>query len=198
MVRGKVATSVLLVTLNMLSRSLLSVAAALACLIFLGSGSAGDKQKKVNKSAFPKQEAKKHAPPKAGVSEELKFEETELLRKAYILLAGGNHDYDGHRVKAMGAVREGGKILDESIMKHGSQKLKAAVSRGRELTAAADLAAKKTPIMHERQAASDTQLVKAAEVLAELRPALAKNNQKVVLGHVDRAISEIKIALAIR
>jgi hypothetical protein len=182
-----------------IGRKLLSfvrVPAMLACLIFAGASHADNKPKPPNKPAPPKQAAKK--PPKAGVSEDLKFEESELLRKAYILLAGGNHDYDGHRVKAMGAVRDGGKILDESILKHGSPKLKAAIIKGKELIVAADLAAKQTPVVHERQQASDAQLLKAAEILAELRPTLAKNNQKVVLGHADTAIKEIKIALAIR
>ena len=120
------------------------------------------------------------------------------MRKAYTLLAAGNHDYDGHRVKAMGAVKDAVRILDDSIMKHGSTKLKAATTKEKAVIAQVDAVVKKSPALHEPQAASDTQLAKAAEVLAELRPTLVKNKQQNVLGHVDKAIKEIKIALKIR
>src|SRR5437660_11180188 len=43
--------------------------------------------------------------PPAGTPGLVQFEEADTLRKAFIALAGANHDYKGHRAKAMHAVK---------------------------------------------------------------------------------------------
>ena len=111
---------------KLLSWPCLAVPALLAGVIFLGASQADSKSKAPGKPKADKAAPKKTAPT---VTEEMKFEEAEALRKAYTLLAAGNHDYDGHRVKAMGAVKDAVRILDDSIMKHGSTKLKAATTK---------------------------------------------------------------------
>ena len=50
-----------------------------------------------------------------------KIEEAAVLKNAYILMAMGDHDYDGHRVKAMHHVHEAIKFLDHTIMKNGTK-----------------------------------------------------------------------------
>jgi hypothetical protein len=70
--------------------------------------------------------AKEEAKKKADV---LNAGELDMLRKAYVLLAGANHDYDGHRVKAMGAVNAAAKILEGSLVKKGTPQQKAALPR---------------------------------------------------------------------
>src|SRR5258708_38444565 len=100
-------------------------------------------------------------------------------------MAGGNHDYDGHRAKAMHAVREAVKILDAQVMEHGNAAQKAKTKQGDVLVANADKAAKATKMFHEPQPASDQALRGGAATLIELRKVLAERKQPKVLGHVD-------------
>ena len=64
--------------------------------------------------------------------------------------------------------------------------------------AAAEETAKRIPVLHERQPASDAQLRKAATLLAETRASLIRYKQHKVLAHVDTALKEIDLALKIR
>jgi hypothetical protein len=128
----------------------------------------------------------------------LQFQEAAALRKAFVALAGANHDYDGHRWKAMHAVKAALFDLDEFVLKHGGAKLKAATWQGRAAVAKAEMAARWAPNVHEPQAASDAQLAQAAQLLAHVRPTLVANKQHHVLGHVDKAIREIMDALKVR
>ncbi len=129
---------------------------------------------------------------------DVKFKEAEALREAYVLLAGANHDYDGHRVKAMGHIKSAVKILDQSVAKNGTAKSKAVSAYEDAVAAAAKRATKQTPTVHELQAVSDAQLKKVAVALAELRPTIVQHKQKNVLTHTDNAIKELDIALKIR
>jgi hypothetical protein len=112
---------------------------------------------------------------------DLKFKEAEVLREAYIVLAAANHDYNGHRAKAMNQIQSAVKILDQAVAKNGSAKTKAATSYEDAVAAAAKRAAKGAPTIHEAQTVSDAQLKKAAAGLAELRPLLVQHNQKTCL-----------------
>jgi hypothetical protein len=135
---------------------------------------------------------------KTGPNEDMRFAEAQQLSKAYVLLAGSNHDYNGHRVKAMHAVHGAFKMLDAHIMKHGTALQKEVTLQERAAIALAEQAAKRTPMLHERQAAADLQLREAREILAQIRPGLAQFKQNNLLGHVDNAVNQIRIALAIR
>ncbi len=144
----------------------------------------------------PKPPAVKHGPAKSAI--EMRFEEAQALREAFIVLAGANHDYNGHRVHAMSAVKAAIKILDGAIEAQGSAKLKAAAAAGRAATARAEKKAHQDRTMHEAQRASDVQLLKAGDMLAQVRMVLARNYQKKVLSHVDNAIREVKMGLKTR
>src|SRR5207237_6228875 len=52
--------------------------------------------------------------------QEANLREAEALRVAYIMVAAANHDYDGHRVKAMKQLQEAVKILDIKVLNHGT------------------------------------------------------------------------------
>lgn len=129
---------------------------------------------------------------------DVKFKEAEALREAYVVLAAANHDYDGHRVKAMGHIRSAVKILDQGVAKNGSAKTKALSAYEDAVAASAKNATKKAPAVHEQQAVSDAQLKKVAVTLAELRPTVVQLKQKNVLVHIDDATKELAIALKIR
>jgi hypothetical protein len=146
----------------------------------------------------PESRADNTSKPVLPLTEQIKLEQATLLRKIFISLAAANHDYDGHRVKAMHAVKTAFKVLDGSVMKHGTAEQKAAMVKENTAITKAEEAAKKTKTLHERQPASDTQLRNAASVLAEVRPTLVTYQQKEIVKHVDAAIKEIKTALVIR
>jgi hypothetical protein len=126
------------------------------------------------------------------------FQEAQVLRQAYIVLAGANHDYNGHRVKAMQDVKAALHILDEHVMKHGSAADKAATKQGNTEVAQADAAAKRTPLFHEPQPVSDRAMRQGNALLVEVQGILARQNQKRVLAHVDAALKQVAVALKVR
>jgi hypothetical protein len=128
----------------------------------------------------------------------LHLQEAAALRKAFVALAGANHNYDGHRWKAMLAVKAALPHLDELVLKHGAAGQKAATSQGRAAVAQAEEAARRAATVHEPQSASDAQLRLAAYLLQQVRRTLVANKQQNVLGHVDAAIREIVEALKVR
>ena len=167
----------------------LGVPALLAGLTFPAASQAGPKPKPAP--------APKPAMAGPAAAAQASFVQAQALRQAYLALAGANHDYNGHRVKAMRAVKDAVKILDDGVMKDGAAPLKAATRNGKAAVAAADKAAKATPMVHEAQPASDAALRQAGQVLLQVRPTLVANKQHNVLKHVDRAIKQINTALAI-
>ena len=98
--------------------------------------------------------------------------EADLLRQQYAILEVADHDYKGHRIKAMKAIAAACKVLGSPIAGDG---------KGR-----------------EKQAISDAQLREVLGVLQQVRGSLAGSGQKKVLTHVDVAIRELKTALSIR
>ena len=96
-----------------------------------------------------------------------------LLRPAYITLATADHDYKGHRVKAMKAIEAACDLLRTDIRGEGKG--------------------------HEPQAISDTQLRGAlSEVQQASALVPAGKGQKKIVSHLDKAISELNIALTIK
>src|SRR5262249_1078309 len=53
--------------------------------------------------------------------QEVKAREAEVLREAYLFLAGAGPDDAGHRAKAMRQVHQAVEILDKRILKNGTQ-----------------------------------------------------------------------------
>ena len=96
----------------------------------------------------------------------------ESLIHAYHLLKKADHDYDGHRVKAMEHIEAAGKAL------------------GLELKG--DLSHK------EMQWKSDAQLAEARKILHTTAKKLEKADRELVADHVEGAIKEINIALKIK
>jgi phage-related protein len=93
---------------------------------------------------------------------------TVLLDDAYATLAHADHDYKGHRAKAMEQIKAGLKELGTDISSHG---------RGR-----------------EPQGTSDAQLRAALDLLQQAKTGLAGKPHR----HIDNAIKQLNIALAIK
>jgi hypothetical protein len=98
--------------------------------------------------------------------------EAGMLRRAYHILATGDHDYKGHRAKAMRAVEAAAKLLGTNI--RGDDKDR------------------------EPQPLSDAQLRSAQGLLQNVLGAAEVKNQKRVTKHLNEAINQINIALSIR
>lgn len=114
--------------------------------------------------------------PTATSGEESQFQyvrrgpEAEKLREAYQIMSWADHDYKGHRAKAMHETEEAGRRFDLDL--HGE-------GRG-----------------HQRQHVSDAELRHARELLKEVRD--MSEHQKRVHEHVDEAIRELDRALEVK
>jgi len=93
------------------------------------------------------------------------------LRDAYSILSTGDHDYQGHRVKAMHAVEAGAKLLGMDL--------------------AGDLK-DRTP-----QKLSDEKLRQAQSLISQVLASAAVKDQKRVVKHLNKAVTEINTALSI-
>ena len=97
----------------------------------------------------------------------------DTLRQAYIILSAADHDYKGHRVKAMKAIEAACTLLGTNISGDGKG--------------------------HEKQPISDVQLRQALSLVQQAEGQVpAGKGQKKILAHLDKAISELNIALTIR
>lgn len=96
--------------------------------------------------------------------------ELQTLQQAYALLSDADHDYKGHRVRAMHAIESACKLLGAS--------------------------ASGQPSGTEAQAASDGQLKQAQTLLQSVRGSAASAKQEGVVRHVDRALEQLSLALA--
>lgn len=98
--------------------------------------------------------------------------EAKMLHDAYAILATGDHDYKGHRVRAMRAVERGAKLLGMDL--------------------AGDLK-DKTP-----QPLSDEKLRQAQGLITQVLGAAEVKNQKRVVKNLTEALNQISTALTIR
>jgi hypothetical protein len=98
--------------------------------------------------------------------------EADQLRNAYRILATGDHDYKGHRAKAMHAVEEAGKPLGMDL--------------------AGDLK-DRSP-----QPLSDEKLREAKDLLTQVLESSEVKDQKHVVKHLNEAVHQLQTALIIR
>jgi hypothetical protein len=98
--------------------------------------------------------------------------EAGRLRSAYLILATGDHDYKGHRVKAMHQIEAAAKFLGMNLA--GDTKDK------------------------QPQPLSDAKLREAQGLLQNVLGAAEVKNEKHVTKHITEAINQINIALSIR
>jgi hypothetical protein len=98
--------------------------------------------------------------------------EAGMLHRAYHILATGDHDYKGHRAKAMHAVEAAAKLLGLDIS--GDYK------------------------DHEVQVLSDDKLREAQSLIANVIASAAVKDQKRVVKHLSEAVNQINTALNIK
>ena len=98
--------------------------------------------------------------------------EAGMLRQAYIILATGDHDYKGHRVKAMHQIEAAAKLLGMSIGGDAKDR--------------------------QSQPLSDAKLREARGLLQRVLGAAEVKNQKRISKHIAEAINQINVALTFR
>jgi hypothetical protein len=98
--------------------------------------------------------------------------EQAALRTAYLALISGDHDYKGHRLKALKQVEAAGKLVGLNVSSDGKAK--------------------------QPQASSDADLRGAQNALQGVHDAAVANGQGELQKHVDAAIKEITTALSIK
>jgi hypothetical protein len=98
--------------------------------------------------------------------------EIDGLRVAYLNLVAGNHDYKGHRVKALKQVESAGQLLGLNLSGDGKAR--------------------------SAQKNSDTDLGAAKNALQGVLAAANANGQGQLSSKVNDAIKEINIALTIK
>ena len=162
--------------------------ALLAVLMFAAESPAQQKKK----SPPPNKK-----PPQPSPQQVLNSRVAEQLRQAYILMAGANHDYNGHRVRAMHQIEMAVRILDKNIFKNGTHGQKVLALQEEIAVARAKLAAANDAAVHERQALSDLQMKLALKAIVHVRPAMVQTKQGNVVRHLDEARKQIVLALKV-
>jgi hypothetical protein len=92
------------------------------------------------------------------------------LAHAYALLKHANHNYEGHRAKALEHIEAAGKALNMKLQGDASE--------------------------HERQWQSDQMLTEARHLLVHARGAFEAHDREIAAAHVDKAIEEIDRAIS--
>lgn len=98
--------------------------------------------------------------------------EAKMLRDAYIILATGDHDYNGHRVGAMQQVRSAAELLG--------------------LDVAGDAKGWKPQVL------SDDRLREAKGLILQVLGAAEVKDQKPVVKRLNEAVHQINVALGIK
>ncbi len=93
----------------------------------------------------------------------------EELVHAYVLLQHANHDYNGHRAKALEHVEEAAKALNLKLQGDANDR--------------------------ERQWKSDQMLTEARSLLSQARDNFEAHDRERAVKHVDRAIEQIDAAI---
>lgn len=128
----------------------------------------------------------------------LKGKEATLLTQAYVLLAGTNGDFGGHRTAALKEVGAACNILNAGLLKQGTVQQKISALRNASAQNAAQSAAQDTAPGNPLQTASARQLLVADALIQRVASVLNPANQKRVLDHLANADREIASALKLR
>lgn len=98
--------------------------------------------------------------------------EAGMLRNAYVILATGDHDYKGHRVKAMHQIENAAKLLGLNLSGNAKDR--------------------------QPQPLSDAKLREAQGLLQNVLGSAEVKSQKRISKHIAEAINQINTALSIR
>ena len=134
------------------------------------------------------------------IKQAVKLDEIATLRSAKKLLEEANHDYQGHRAKAVHAIHQAIGEIEHHGAKTGVKQTTAnpAAAVAKANVRAATAKTNKTPAVHESQINSDVQLRAAQELLVKVQSELATGKHPKAIAHVQLALQELQIALQIK
>jgi hypothetical protein len=98
--------------------------------------------------------------------------DVQTLTQAYSTLASADHDYQGHRMKAMAAIKKAARLMGQKIAGDGKGK--------------------------EQQALSDSQLRGVQGMLQKVRGSVSGRNSQRVVQHLNEAMHHLTVALSIK
>jgi hypothetical protein len=98
--------------------------------------------------------------------------DVQTLTQAYSTLASADHDYQGHRIKAMHAIRKAARLMGSKMAGDGKTK--------------------------ESQTLSDSQLRSVQGMLTQVRGSVGGRKQQQVVQHINEALQHVSIALKIK
>jgi hypothetical protein len=104
--------------------------------------------------------------------------DVQTLTQAYSTLATADHDYKGHRAKAMQSIKRAARLMGQKLGGDGR------------VTGVAK--------MKEQQALSDEQLKGVQSMLQKVRGSVGGHNSQRVVEHINSAIHELTVALSIK
>ncbi len=124
--------------------------------------------------------------------------EITALKPAFTTLLGADHDYDGHRIKAMMAIAEACRMMGTDIVPPDLREKLERAGGGRGATTGP--ATQGSPVKHastepESQSASDAQLKQAQTTVQQVRDGIGAGKQPRIAAKLDDAINEINVAL---
>jgi hypothetical protein len=96
----------------------------------------------------------------------------QTLTQAYSTLATADHDYHGHRAKAMHAIKKAAKMMGQKLGGDGKGK--------------------------EQQTLSDSQLKGVQGMLQKVKGSVSGGKQQRVVQHLNEAIHELTVALSVK
>ena len=128
----------------------------------------------------------------------LKNHEVAVLTSAFILLATANHDYDGHRVKAMRKVDAALESLAPNALKNESVRQNIKLLKEANAKRIAQITNMEDPIITEPQSISDAQLLIASAMIQQATLYMNNPKQRKVLNELRDACKEISNALTVR
>lgn len=98
--------------------------------------------------------------------------DVQTLTQAYSTLASADHDYQGHRIKAMQAIKKAARMMGQKLGGDGKVK--------------------------EQQTLSDAQLKSVQGMLQKVRGTVGGRHSQRVVSHLNEAIHHVAIALTIK
>jgi hypothetical protein len=134
----------------------------------------------------------------AATSDTIRGKEADVLTAAYSLLAGANHDYNGHRAAAMGQVESVLKLLDNHLLASASYQQKVQAMKRQITEGVSSGQAQQQGTVHEAQTVSDAHMIMAGAMIQRVASVTAQRNQSLALMYLTNAQTEIGIALAMR
>lgn len=100
--------------------------------------------------------------------------DVQTLTQAYSTLASADQDYQGHRIKAMQALKKAARLMGQKLGGDGTTK------------------------KPEQQTASDAQLSGVKGMLQKVRTSVSGRNQQRVVQHINEAIHHLSVALTVK